>query len=123
MTDQETFTLGVQATVVMDHETHGPRCIDYQDRGLRQVVITDDEGNDESGALVLVEEIPIVSTYSLHVALYALQNPTEENIARALYKIGISGDVDEHVDSGTLYPLGVPEPPGWADRVPGDPLG
>jgi hypothetical protein len=48
--------------------------------------------------------------------LYALQNPTPENILRALAAIGTSGDCEEWVDWDTLLPLPVPPPNGW-DRI------
>jgi len=82
--------------------------------GLREVDV------DDLDALcpVLVDDFPIVSVYTLQVALYALQNPTPENIRRALYKIGTSGDCEEHIDSDTLFPLPVPEPSQWDDYLP-----
>lgn len=93
--------LGVSATVVWDTEG-GPRTVDEDvKRDYRDV---------GPGYL---DDIDIVSTYSLHVALYALQNPTPENIAKALYKIGVSGDCEEWTDSETLLPLPVPVPSEW----------
>lgn len=91
--------LGVLATVACDEVTHGPTTLDAGE-SLRM---------EEP----LVDNIHIVSGYSLHVALYALQNPTPENIAKALGKLGVSGDCDEHVDPNTLLPLPVSKPPRW----------
>lgn len=132
--------LGVRTTVVMDHETHGPRTLTDERDGLRSATVfpgRDEDFFSEEGyqALklrsvsddvlpldsremqdVLVDEIEIVSPYTLHVALYALQNPTAENIERALYLIGVSGDAEQHIDDDSLRPLPVPAPPGWDGR-------
>jgi len=115
MTD---FDLGVEATVVCDSESHGPRRLTTPDEltGLRELEL--DDPDVQALAPILVDDFPIVSTHTLHVALYALQNPTPENIRRALYKIGISGDCEEHIDSDTLMPLPVPEPSQWNDYLP-----
>jgi hypothetical protein len=80
--------------------------------------VEDYEGGADALSVDLIDTIDIVSTYTLHVALYALQNPTPENIRRALYKIGTSGDCDEHIDSDTLFPKPVPEPSQWNDYLP-----
>lgn len=133
--------LGVPASVICDHETHGPREL-HEGDGLRTVTVFpgpseesfSDEGYEALRAAkvadavlpldssrmeeTLVQEIPIVSVYSLHVALYALQNPTPENIDRALTKIGVSGDCGEwpvDYDTTDYHPEPVPEPPGWED--------
>jgi hypothetical protein len=130
--------LGVLATVTMDDETHGPMTLGTG-KGLHQVTIFpgpshhhfSEEGHtalkragvddmvlplDSTNVLEpLVDDIEIVSVYSLHVALYALQNPTPENIAKALAKLGVSGDIEEHTDWDSLLPLPVPPPPGWDD--------
>ena len=111
----ERLELGVRASVVMDNETHGPRTLRDEREGLRSITVP---LHSEQMEQPLVDEIPIVSTYSLHVALYALQNPTPENIARALYKIGTSGDCEEHTDPDTLLPLPVSEPSGWVEWMP-----
>lgn len=108
------FDLGVPATVVVDSESNGPSTLTTPDgeTGLRS--IEDMEGL----APILVNDFNIVSTYTLHVALYALQNPTPENIRRALYKVGISGDCEEHIDWDTLFPLSVPVPSQWDEYLP-----
>lgn len=98
--------LGVEATVVMDRETHGPRTA----RGERYD-LTEIEGDAFDGELV--SDFRIVSVWTLHVALYGLQNPTSQNIDRALELIGVSGDVEEWTDSDTLRPLPVEVPDGW----------
>lgn len=131
---------GVIATVCFDGETASPRMI--EGNGLRPATVFPGHSEDsfskdgyralkaadvdnmvlplDSSSMVetLVDEIGVVSTYTLHVALYALQNPTPENIRRSLYKIGTSGDCEEHIDEDSLMPLPVPEPPGWDDYVP-----
>lgn len=101
--------LGVAATVVMDRETHGPARKYDTGEGLRS--ITFDDLDEWEGTLI--EDLNIVSPWVLHVALYALQNPTPENIARALYLIGTSGDAEDWTDEETLLPLPVAEPHGW----------
>lgn len=117
MAEREIPDLGTQATVVCDENTHGPRCLrsyydDEANRGLRRLYVAQREG-EPAEEPALVEEFSIVSHYTLHVALYALQNPTPENIACALYLIGTSGDCEDHADHDTLLPLPVPQPPGW----------
>lgn len=73
-----------------------------------------DGAREELDTLALPhEDINIVSEWTLHVALYALQNPTRSNIAHALELIGSSGDVEDAVDSDTLLPLPVEKPHGW----------
>lgn len=128
--------LGVLASVVCDDETHGPATLDAG-KALRKITVfpgASERFFSETGYRALrakkvdnmvlplksdrmeeplVDNVSIVSAYALHVALYALQNPTPENIAKALEKLGISGDCDEHIDSETLLPLPVPAPPGW----------
>lgn len=114
--------LGVFATVVVDDETNEPHALsgaygskprDY----LRKIVVRDaDELYDdpfEPTDEPLVMEFNVVSTYSLHVALYALQNPTPENIEKALKKLACSGDLEEAVDHDSLMPEPMPEPPSW----------
>ncbi len=59
-----------------------------------------------------LEDIPIISAWTFHVALFALQNPTPENIDRALELIGSSGDVEDY-SGEDFYPLPVPLPPGF----------
>jgi hypothetical protein len=109
--------LGREASVVFDPHDHSPTTLQFGacGKGLRSL---DEEFEDdpERGAS-LVDEIPIVSVWSLHVALYALQNPTPDNILQALSMIGTSGDCEEHADMETLRPLPVPEPPGWDDPL------
>jgi hypothetical protein len=100
--------LGVEATVFMDDEQHEPRVW----RGGND--LRDIEGDEADGQIV--SDLQIVSSYSLHVALFGLQNPTPENIAKALYKLGTGGDLEDWTDSETLLPLPVPEPDGW-DRA------
>lgn len=120
--------LGVTATVVMDHHTHGPCQIDPERAFLRQVALRDHDdlygGEVEDGIdpthEPLVDDIPIVSFYSFHVALYALQNPTPENIKRALYAIAHSGDCEEHYDHENSTVLPVPAPRDWPVWMPGD---
>lgn len=128
--------LGVLATVICDHETHGPTTIDAV-KGLRKVTVfpgASERFFSETGYRALhakrvdnmvlplksdkmeeplADTFPIVSPYTLQVALYALQNPTPENIAKALEKIGVSGDCEDHIDGETLLPLPVPKPSGW----------
>jgi hypothetical protein len=101
--------LGSLATVFMDRHDHGPVVWEPGD-DFREI-----EGDAADGELV--SDLNIVSIYTLHVALYALQNPTAENIERALYKIGTSGDCEEWTDGETLLPLPVPPPDGW-ERTP-----
>jgi hypothetical protein len=110
------FDLGTPATVVVDPYTEGPRTLTTSDEqtGLRSLDVDD---LDEL-CPILLTDIEIVSTYTLHVAIYALQNPTPENVRRALYKIGTSGDCEEYIDSDTLMPLPVPEPSQWNDYLP-----
>lgn len=111
----EESRLGVLASVVMDREDHCPTVLPEDcGRNLRELEDALDFG--ERIPTQLVDEISIVSVYSLHVALYALQNPTPENIARALTKLALSGDIEEHVDTETWLPLPVEEPSGWADE-------
>jgi hypothetical protein len=106
----------------MDRHEHTPRVLSSQrGEGLRsiedEIVDWEKEGDDAYEIPTdLIDEISIVSTYSLHVALFALQNPTADNVARALYLIGTSGDCEEHTDHESLLPLTVPEPPGWGDE-------
>jgi hypothetical protein len=128
--------LGVLATVVCDHETHGPTTLNTG-RSLREVSVFPGPSerffsemgyralkakrvdnwvlpmNSKKMEEPLVDNVFIVSAYTLHVALYALQNPTPEYIVKALEKIGVSGDCDEHSDNETLLPLPVSKPPGW----------
>lgn len=128
--------LGVTATVICDHETHAPTTLDAG-QSLRTITVfpgASERFFSEMGYRALrakkvnnmvlplksdrmeeplADNIPIVSAYSLQVALYALQNPTPENIAKALAKIGESGDCDEHLDPETLLPLPVSKPSGW----------
>lgn len=101
--------LGVRATVVMDEETNGPTTIPDGESGLRR--LEDDALSKSAG--MLVEDLDIVSHWTLHVALYALQNPSDENVRKALYLIGTSGDCEEHADEDTLMPLPVEAPNGW----------
>lgn len=103
--------LGVQATVFMDRELDSPCVLDVEMPSLVEA----EEWLEEHPPLGLLGNIDIVSHWTLHVALYALQNPTPENIERALAKIGISGDCEEHVDFETLKPLPVSKPNGWDD--------
>lgn len=102
-------SLGVRATVFMDEEMHGPWTIFDGRDGLRR--LEGEAYGQVEGALV--DDIQVVSIYTLHVALFALQNPTPENIAKALGLIGTSGDCEEHWDDETMMPLPVPEPHGW----------
>lgn len=95
--------LGTYATVFVDPELGEPQWIG-NDADLRQDI------RDLVGP---TEDFNVVSIYSLHVALYALQNPTPENIAKALYKIGTGGDCEYSVDEDTLLPLEMPPPHGW----------
>lgn len=93
--------LGTHATVFVHSENGEPRLLsDEERREVRDVAGQTDDFN-------------IVSIYSLHVALYALQNPTPENIAQALRSLATSGDLEEWVDESTLLPLPVSEPSGW----------
>jgi hypothetical protein len=111
--------LGVEATVVFDQETHAPAMLygGGSDRRDHLRSIEDELPKLEEEATQLINEIPIVSVYTLGVALYALQNPTPENIDRALELIGVSGDVEERIDHDTLRPLPVPEPMDWFDPL------
>ena len=103
--------LGVRATVFADRETHGPTCLyDDTDGDLREIDVEKADG-------MLVWDIDIVSTWTLQVALYALQQGTPEARERALYLIGTSGDVEEHTDHETLLPLPVEKPHGWDDQI------
>ena len=95
--------LGTYATVFVDAELGEPHGIG-DDQELRQEI------RDLAGP---TDDFNVVSTYTLHVALYALQNPTPENIRKALYLIGTSGDCEEATDEETLMPLSVPPPNGW----------
>jgi hypothetical protein len=109
-------TLGERATVFMDEERHGPNTIHDGREGLRRL-----EGEAyENAEMMLIDDIQIVSIYTLHVALYALQNPTPENIEQALSLIGTSGDCEEHWDDETMMPLPVSEPHGWRRTPTGD---
>lgn len=122
--------------MICDEETHGPTTLDAG-KSLRKVAVFPGPSerffsemgyralrakrvdnwvlplNSKRMEEPLVDNLQIVSPYSLHVALYALQNPTPENIAKALEKLGVSGDCEEHIDPETLLPLPVPKPPGW----------
>jgi hypothetical protein len=109
-----TQELGVTATVFMDLESHVPITI-AEDGDLADA---EEHFGGSIPSVAALSNIPIVSAYSLHVALYALQNPTPENIRRALYRLGTSGDCEEHIDSDTRMPLPVDEPPGWSDWIP-----
>lgn len=131
--EDATPQLGVPATVVFDIETHGPCQLasthsEGARRGLRDAVVFDAEhpftADEDAYEVdhnkmqeVLIQEIPVVSTYSLHIALYALQNATPENIAKALRKLACSGDMEEHGthDDEQDFPIPdrVPEPPDW----------
>ena len=86
----------------------GQRTEDGPDFGRLASVVFDHETDAPA-----VDEMPVVSVWTLHVALFALQNPTPENIKQALSMIGTSGDCEEHIDHETLRPLSVPEPSGW----------
>lgn len=101
----DTPSLGVRATVVMGRYDHCPTTMEGKN-DLREI-----DGDEADG--YLVSDLDIVSHWTFHVALYGLQNPTPENLARALYLIGTSGDCEEHTDEETLLPLPVPEPNGW----------
>lgn len=92
----------------MDVESHGPTTLGDRESGLRHL-----EGDPDDWFGMLVQDLDIVAHWTLHVALYGLQNPTPENIARALYLIGTSGDC-EQTDDDTLIPLDVPKPHGWS---------
>ena len=124
--------IGVSATVVCDSESSEPCQLDstYEDgarAGLRDVFVFDtddiytaDDDRDDVDLNkcqeVQVQEISIVSTYFAHVALYALQNPSPENIQKALRKLACSGDLEEHWAEGEddlPTPATVPEPPQW----------
>lgn len=115
--DIELPDLGREASVVFDQHSHAPTTLPFGNvgKGLRSLD-EEFEGDPERGES-LVDEISIASVWSLHVALYALQNPTPENIRKALSIIGTSGDCEEHIDHETLRPLPVPEPPGWDDPL------
>jgi len=103
-------TLGERVTVFLDEERNGPWTIMDERQGLRRL-----EGDAyENAENALIDDIQIVSIYTLHVALYALQNPTPEIIKKALYLIGTSGDCEEHWDDETMMPLPVPPPHGWS---------
>lgn len=95
--------LGTHATVFVDSELGEPHWIG-DDEKIRQ------ELRDLVGP---TDDFNVVSVYTLHVALYALQNPTPENVRKALYLIGTSGDCEEATDEETLLPLAVPPPHGW----------
>lgn len=95
--------LGKHATVFVDRELGEPTWIG-DDEDVRQDI------RDLVGP---TDDFNIVSTYTLHVALYALQNPTPENIRKALYLIGTSGDCEEATDEDTLMPLQQQPPSGW----------
>lgn len=134
-TDTSRPILGMRATVCFHEEGGEPRALDGE--GLRRMTVfpgRSEESFSEAGYAALraakvdnmvlpldssrmeeplVDEIEIVSVYTLHVALYALQNPTQENIARALTQIGVSGDCEEWIDHDSLDPLPVPPPSGW----------
>lgn len=101
MTREQIPELGVRATVFVDRETHGPTVASEMGEGLRVLCGP------------LVEEFDIVSHWTLHVALYALQNPTAKNIEQALRLIGTSGDAEHWTDEDTLLPLPVCRPDGW----------
>jgi hypothetical protein len=110
--------LGVEATVVFDQYTHSPAPLfggATESRGVLRS-LEDEIPRLEEYPGQLIDEIQVVSTYSFGVALYALQNPTPENIDRALQLIGVSGDCEERCDFDTLRPLPVPEPMDWVDR-------
>lgn len=96
-----TSSLGVIASVVMDDHAHGPRTVS---EGEKQAYRDACPG--------WLDDIPIVSVWTLHVALYALQNPTPEIIHRALRMIVESGDAGEDWDEDML-PLPVGPPNGW----------
>jgi hypothetical protein len=108
--------LGVLASVVMDQHTHGVRTLGMDTgEGLRDLERALAYG-DAIPPGALVDEINVVSIYSFHVALYALQQGTPEACQRALELIGVSGDVEEHCDFDSLLPLPVPEPRDWKRR-------
>lgn len=94
-------SLGTHATVFVHAENGEPRFLSEDER--REV-------RDVAGP---TDDFNVVSIYSLHVALYALQNPTPENIAQALRSLATSGDLEGWVDENTLLPLPVGEPHGW----------
>jgi hypothetical protein len=101
--------LGVRATVVMDRETHSPTVCREPGVDLREV-----EGDAFDGELV--SELEIVSSWSAHVALYALQNPTPATIARALHLLYISGDFEDWTDFDGQKIAPVEMPDGWRER-------
>lgn len=128
--------LGRLATVIFESESHDVNTLADEREGLREITVFPGPSEDfyVDGAVKdgtpnevlaldsskmdepLVDEIHVVSTYTLHVALYALQNPTPENIRKALTKIGTSGDCDEWAnvdDPDDFAPLPVAEPSGW----------
>lgn len=104
--------LGVHATVFMDRHDFAPTDVSSitGQKGLRTVEPDEVEGE-------LVEEIDIVSVWTLWCALYGLQQGTPEAIRRALRCIGLSGDCEDWADEGTLMPRDVPEPPGWSNSI------
>jgi hypothetical protein len=93
--------LGTPASVVMDEEM--PRTVDEDVKVEYRCV--------GPGYL---DDIRIVWHWSFHVALYALQNPTPENIDRALELVAV--DCDDWLDGETLRPLPVDAPDGWTAR-------
>jgi hypothetical protein len=96
--------LGVTATVVMDEHNWSPRTVDDS--------IKDDWKDFGVGFL---EDVRIISHWAAHVALFALQNPTPQVIARALELLYQSGDFDEWLEpEGDRVAL-VQEPPGWRE--------
>lgn len=115
--EQTILDLGRDASVVFDRETHAPTTLQFGRSGEGLRSLDDEFEGDPERPESMVDEINIVSTWTLHVALYALQNPTPENLRKALSMIGTSGDCEEHSDLETLRPLPVPEPPGWDDPL------
>jgi hypothetical protein len=108
--------LGMCASVVFDPETHGPTTLYGGEDKPELRSLHDEVAAIEEGPERLLSEIEVVSVWSFGVALYALQNPTPENIDRALDLIGTSGDCEDVIDPDTLRPLPVPEPMGWVDQ-------
>lgn len=96
--------LGKLATVILDSESNEPRVVGADDVASEYLAIGPG----------YMDDLRIVSHWGFHVALYALQNPTPENIDRALELV--TCDCEDWLDEETMRPQPVTLPSGFDPR-------